>query len=54
MEDFEIIECETDRIIVNREPQNEEEATIMRLAAQDAIIQEKVRLKSFEYNPTIV
>ena len=38
MEDFKIIECTTDRIIVNREPQNEEETTEMRLAAQDAII----------------
>ena len=40
MEDFKIIECTTDRIVVNREPQNEEEITKMRLAAQDAIIRE--------------
>ncbi len=40
MEDFKIIECTTDRIIVNREPQNEEEITRMRLAVQDAIIRE--------------
>lgn len=40
MEDFKIIECTTDRIIVNREPQSEDETTIMRTAAQDAIIRE--------------
>lgn len=40
MEGFKIIECTTNRIIVNREPQNEGEKTTMRLTAQDAIIRE--------------
>lgn len=42
MEDFKIIECTTKRIIVNREPQNEDEIIKMRLAAQDAIIRDVI------------
>lgn len=40
MDDFKIIECTAEKIIVSREPRNETEASIMRLASQDAILRE--------------
>lgn len=35
--DFKIIECTSEKIIINRPPQNMEEETMMRLAVYDAI-----------------
>lgn len=40
MDDFKIIECTAEKIIVSREPRNETEELIMRLASQDAILRE--------------
>lgn len=40
LKDFKIIECTAEKIIVSREPQNEEDITKMISAAQDAIVRE--------------
>ena len=40
--DFKIIECSSEKIIVNRQPQNTEEEIMMRLAAQDAITRQLI------------
>lgn len=39
-DDFRIIECTAEKIIVSREPRNEAEESIMRLTSQDAVVRE--------------
>ena len=40
MDDFKIIECTAEKIIVSREPRNETEELTMRLTCQDSILRE--------------
>lgn len=44
MDDFKIIECTAEKIIVSREPRNETEKSIMRSASQDAILRKWLNL----------
>lgn len=56
-EKFKVIECSTEKIVVNREPQNQAEETLMRLSVVDEIAREIIdkNLNGIEYrqNKTI-